>query len=185
MVFVTILWLPILLSAVIVFVVSSVIHMALRYHSSDWQKLPAEDAVLDALRPFKLGPGDYAAPMSRSMTEMSSPEFKAKLVKGPRVMLTVMSGASASMGRSLVLWFLYSVLVSLFAAYVASLALSADASYLRVFRITSTVAFAGYVLALWQGVIWYSRSIGATLKSTFDGLVYALLTGGVFGWLWP
>lgn len=178
------LWLPILVSAVIVFVASSIVHMALRYHSSDWQRFPSEDAVLDALRPFNLAPGDYAGPMAKTMAEMNSPEFKAKLARGPRIGLTVMS-TSTSMGRSLVLWFLYGIAVSVFAAYVASIALGADAAYMSVFRITSTVAFVGYALALWQGWIWYSRSIGYTLKSTFDGLVYSLLTGGVFGWLWP
>ncbi len=177
------LWLPILLSAVIVFVASSIIHMALRYHSSDWQRFPAEDAVLDALRPFALPPGDYAAPMPKSTAEMSSPEFKAKVEKGPRLTVTVIHPAT-SMGRSLVLWFLYAVVVSIFAAYVASIALAPDAPYMRVFRVTSTVAFVGYALAIWQGWIWYSRSLGSTLRSTLDGLVYALLTGGVFGWLW-
>ncbi len=89
------------------------------------------------------------------------------------------------MGRSLVLWFVLSIIISIFAAYVAGVALAPDAPYMQVFRVTSTVAFAGYALAIWQGWIWYSRGIGYTLKATFDGLVYALLTGGVFGWLWP
>ena len=178
------LWLPVLLSAVIVFVASSVIHMLLGYHSSDWKRFRSEDAVLDALRPFDLIPGDYAAPMPESMAAMSSPEYKAKVERGPRVMLTVMS-ASSSMPKSLVLWFVYSIAVSVFAAYAAGIALGPGAVYLDVFRLTSTVAFAGYALALWQGWIWYSRSVGSTLKSTFDGLVYALATGGVFGWLWP
>jgi hypothetical protein len=184
MVSLTALWLPILLSAVVVFVASSIVHMVLGYHSSDWRRFPSEDAVLDALRPFNLAPGDYAAPMPQNMAEMSSPEFKAKVEKGPRVGMTVM-GPSSTMVRSLVLWFFYSLVVSLFAAYVAGIALAAGTPYLTVFRITSTVAFVGYALALWQGWIWYSRGIGYTLKSTFDGLVYALLTGGVFGWLWP
>ena len=178
------LWLPIVLSAVVVFIASSVIHMVLGYHASDWRRFPSEDAVLDALRPFNLAPGDYAGPMSQSMREMRSPEFKAKLERGPRVGLTIMD-PSTSMVRGLVLWLVYSIVVSLFAAYVASIGLAAEAPYMSVFRVTSTVAFAGYALALWQGWIWYSRSIGYTLKSTFDGLVYALLTGGVFGWLWP
>jgi hypothetical protein len=177
------LWLPILLSAVLVFVASSIIHMVLGYHASDLRRFPAEDAVLDALRPFGLAPGDYAAPRPQSTAEAGSPEFKAKAERGPRVLLTVMS-PSTSMGRSLVLWFVYLLVVSLFAGYVASVALGADAPYLEVFRVTSTVAFAGYVLALWQGVVWYSRDIGYTLKSTVDGLAYGLLTGGVFGWLW-
>ena len=178
------LWLPILLSAVIVFVVSSIIHMALPWHKGDFRKLASEDSVLDALRPFALAPGDYVAPRPESMAEMGSPEFKAKLKRGPNVILTV-QGPGNSMGRNLVLWFFYLIVVSKLAAYVATLAFGPGADYLSVFRVTSTVAFAGYALALWQSFIWYSRSLGSVLRSSVDGLVYALLTGGVFGWLWP
>jgi hypothetical protein len=87
--------------------------------------------------------------------------------------------------KSLVLWFVYSIVVAIFAAYVAGTTLAPGAGYMDVFRVTSTVAFAGFALALWQGLIWYSRGLSYTLKSSFDGLVYALLTGGVFAWLWP
>jgi hypothetical protein len=178
------LWLPILLSAVVVFVASSIIHMALRWHASDVRKFAAEDAVLDALRPLNLAPGDYAGPMPESMAHMSSPEFKAKLQRGPRVMMTVL-GPSTSMGRNLALWFVYLLVVGIFAAYVAGLAFGPGAPYLSVFRAITTVAFAGYALALWQAWIWYSRSVGYVVRSTIDGLIYALLTAGVFGWLWP
>jgi hypothetical protein len=177
------LWLPILLSAALVFVASSIIHMALGWHSSDFKKFASEDAVMDALRPFELAPGDYVAPLPASMAQMSSPEFKAKLERGPRFSLTVLT--DTSMARNLALWFVYSLFVAILAAYVAVLGLSADAPYTAVFRVTSTVAFAGYALALWQSWIWYSRSLGATVRSTIDGLLYALLTGGTFGWLWP
>ena len=185
MVSLTALWLPILLSAVIVFVASSIIHMLLGYHSSDWSSFDREEGILDALRPFALKPGDYVAPRPKSMADMNTPEFKAKVDKGPRIMMTVMGPSSGSILRSLILWFVYSVVVSKFAAYVAGASLGPGAEYMDVFRITSTVAFAGYALALWQGWIWYSRGLSYTLKSTFDGLVYALLTGGVFAWLWP
>ena len=135
------LWLPILLSAVLVFVASSVIHMVLRWHSKDFKKFAAEDAVMDALRPFNLAPGDYAAPLPDSMAHMSSPEFKAKQARGPSFALTIL--ANTSMARNLVKWFVYSIVVGLFAAYVASLVLPAGAPYMTVFRVTSTVAFAG------------------------------------------
>jgi hypothetical protein len=177
------LWLPILLSAVLVFVASSVIHMALRWHSKDFRKLAAEDAVMDALRQFNLAPGDYAAPLPESMAHMSSPEFKAKYARGPSFALTIL--VDTSIGRNLVKWFIYSLVIALFAAYVASLVLPAGAPYMTVFRVTGTVAFAGYALALWQNWIWYSRSLGYTVRTTIDGLLYALLTGGAFGWLWP
>lgn len=185
MVSLTALWLPILLSAALVFVASSIIHMLLGYHSSDWSSFDREEGILDALRPFALKPGDYVAPRPKSMADMNTPEFKAKVDKGPRIMMTVMGPSSGSILRSLILWFVYSVVVSKFAAYVAGASLGPGAEYMDVFRITSTVAFAGYALALWQGWIWYSRGLSYTLKSTFDGLVYALLTGGVFAWLWP
>jgi hypothetical protein len=117
------------------------------------------------------------------MAHMSSPEFTAKQARGPSFLLTVL--ASNPIARNLVKWFLYSIVVGVFAAYTASLTLPAGAAYLTVFRVTSTVAFAGYALALWQSWIWYSRGLGYTVRSTLDGLVYALLTGGTFGWLWP
>jgi hypothetical protein len=157
--------------------------MALRWHASDFKRLAAEDAVMDALRPFNLSPGDYAAPLPESVAHMSSAEFKAKQARGPSFLLTVL--VDNSIGRNLVKWFLYSLVVGVFAAYTASLALPEGAPYMTVFRVTSTVALAGYALALWQSWIWYSRGLGYTLRTTVDGLVYALLTGGAFGWLWP
>jgi hypothetical protein len=178
------LWLPIVLSAVIAFVASSLIHMVLGYHANDWQRFPNESAVLDALRPFNLPPGDYAGPRPSSMRDGGSPEFQAKLKQGPRVLITIQS-PSSTMTRGLALWFVYLLVVAVIAAYVASVALAPGTPYLRVFRLTSTVAFAGYAIAAWHDWIWYSRSAASTLKTTFDGLVYALLTGGVFGWLWP
>jgi hypothetical protein len=184
MVSLTALWLPILLSAVAVFVASSIIHMALPWHSKDFKKFPAEDAVLDAVRPFNLAPGEYVAPRPDSSAHMNTAEFKAKIERGPRLMLTVLHPGN-SIGKNLVQWFVYGIVVAVFAAYVAGLTLGAAAPYMTVFRVTGTVTFAAYALALWHHWIWYSAGLGATVRSTIDGLVYALLTGGVFGWLWP
>jgi hypothetical protein len=184
MVGVTSLWLPILLAAVIVFVASSIIHMALPWHKNDFKRFAAEDTALDKLRSLELAPGDYAAPMADSMADMSSEAYKAKIERGPQVMLTVLK-PGGSMGVNLLKWFVYLLVVSLFAAYVGGATLGEGAGYRAVFHLTSTVAFAGYALAVWQNWIWYSRNLGYTIRTTIDGLVYALLTGGVFGWLWP
>jgi hypothetical protein len=179
------LWLPILLSAVIVFVVSSVIHMASPWHKSDYPRVPNEDGVRDALRPLAIPPGDYMIPRPSSRQEMASPEFLDKMNKGPVVMLTVMPNGPMGMGKSLVLWFLYSAVVGVFAAYVAGRALPVGAAYLHVFRFAGTTAFVAYAVALWQMSIWYRRAWSITIKATVDGLIYALLTAGTFGWLWP
>lgn len=185
MVPVTSLWIPILVSAVIVFVASSIIHMVLPYHRNDLRKLAKEDEVMDALRRFDIPPGDYAVPHAGSPEGMKKPEFVEKRKKGPVVLMTVAPGGPPSMGRSLLLWFLYCALVGVFAAYVAGRALESGADYLAVFRFAGVSAFMGYSLALLQNSIWYRRNWGATLKSMFDGLVYGLLTAGTFGWLWP
>lgn len=176
---------PILVSAVIVFVASSIIHMVLPYHRNDLRRLPNEDAVLDALRRFSIPPGDYAAPHAGSPEGMKKPEFVEKMKKGPVVLMTVAPAGPPSMGTSLLLWFFYSVVVSVFAAYIAGRALAPGAHYLEVFRFAGCSAFMAYSLALPQNSIWFKRNWGMTLKTMFDGLVYGLLTAGTFGWLWP
>jgi hypothetical protein len=179
------LWLPILLSAVIVFFVSSLIHMMLPYHRKDFRGIPEEDQVMEALRKFKIPPGDYAMPCPGDPKHMKSPGFIEKMTKGPVALMTVLASGPPAMGMQLAWWFLYSVIVSIFAGYIAGRALEPGAHYLSVFRFAGCTAFVGYSLALWQNTIWYKRAVGTTLKSTFDGLVYGLLTAGTFGWLWP
>ncbi|HXK08517.1 MAG TPA: hypothetical protein VMT70_02625 [Vicinamibacteria bacterium] len=177
--------LPILGSAVVVFVLSSIIHMVLPYHRSDMRKLPDEDAVLENLRRLNIPPGDYGAPHPGSSEGMRKPEFIEKAAKGPLVLMTVSPGGPITMGKSLTLWFLYCVLVSLFAGYLAGRTLGPGTHYLGVFRVVGTAAFMGYSLALLQNSIWYRRAWATTLKSVFDGFVFALFSAGMFGWLWP
>ena len=177
--------LPILLSSVFVFIVSSIIHMMSPWHKSDYPKMANEDKVMDALRPLAIPPGDYMIPRPADMKDMRSPEFIEKQKKGPIVMMTVWPNGPTSMTKSLIQWFLYSVVIGVFAAYVAGRALPVGAVYLHVFRFVGTTAFVGYSLGLFQMSIWYNRSWTTTLKSTVDGLIYALVTAGTFGWLWP
>lgn len=179
------LWLPILVSALFVFIVSSVLHMVFTYHNSDFKKLDKEDKIMDALRSFNLPEGEYVFPHADTNKERQSQEFKDKAERGPVAFINVFPTGQFTMGNSLVLWFAYSVLISVFAGYLASTALSADAHYLKVFQIVGTSAFMGYSFALLQNTIWFKRAWITTLKSVFDGLIYALVTAGVFGWLWP
>ena len=179
------LWLPILVAAVIVFVASSVLHMMLPVHRHDYRKVPAEDTVMAALRGFNIPPGDYLVPCAGSPKEMKAPAFVEKLNKGPLLFMTVMPTGSRSMAGPLIQWFIYCVVVGIFAGYIAGRALGPGADYLQVFRFAGCTAFVGYGLALWQDTIWFRRNRVVTLKSTIDGLIYGLLTGGTFGWLWP
>lgn len=179
------LWLPILLSAVAVFVVSSIIHMALSYHANDYKAFPSEKQVMDDLRKHNIPSGDYMFPKANSMKEMGSSEFLEKMKQGPVGIITIMKGGSPNMAKELSLWFIYSIIVGVFAAYVAGRALPEGAHYLSIFRFVGVTAFVGYSLALLQNSIWYKRNWVSTFKSMFDGLIYALFTAGIFGWLWP
>ena len=179
------LWLPILLSAVFVFLASSVIHMLSPWHNSDYPKMPNEDKVMDALRPLAIPPGDYMVPRPAGRDDMRSPAFAAKMKQGPVMMVTVMPNGPVAMGRNLTLWFLNAIIISILAAYIAGRALPPGTHYLQVFRFAGTTAFIGYSAALWQASIWYRRAWSTTAKLTIDGLIYALLTAGTFGWLWP
>jgi hypothetical protein len=179
------LWLPVLISAVAVFVISSIIHMLLPYHRSDYGQVHDEDHVMEALRRFNIPAGDYVIPAPSGPAAMRSPEFIAKREKGPIMMMTVFPPGPPAMGKQLLLWFLYSMVVALFGGYVAGISLAPGAPYLAVFRIVGTVTFAAYALGVWQNSIWFGKAWSITLKTTFDGVIYALLTAGVFGWLWP
>ena len=179
------LWLPIVLSAVAVFIVSSIIHMVLKYHNTDYVKVPGEGGVMEALRGFKIPPGDYVMPHATTMKEMGTPEYLEKQAKGPVVVMTVQPSGPCGMGKPMVMWFIFSLVVSVLAAYVARLTIPAGADYLLVHRVTGAVAFCAYSMGQMQNSIWYKKKWSGTLKNVFDGLVYALVTGGVFGWLWP
>jgi hypothetical protein len=179
------LWLPILLSAVFVFIASSIIHMVLKYHQTDFSRLPAEDRVMESLRGAGIEPGTYAMPYAAGMAEMNTPEYAERRERGPVAFMTVLPSGPAKMTAELAQWFAFCIVVSVFAAYVASRALFVGANYLEVFRFTGTVAFVAYALSGWQQSIWFHQPWSTTGKSTFDGLIYALITAGTFGWLWP
>jgi hypothetical protein len=177
---------PVVVSAVVVFFASFVLHMLIEaWHRHDLDRLPDEDGVRAALRPFRLAPGNYAMPLVNSVKEMNSPEFVAKMKEGPVAFLTVRQSGPPSMSRELTFWFIFTLVVSLFAGYIASRALAPGAVYLDVFRYAGTTAFAAYGLGQMQEAIWWGRKWSATVRNVIDGLIYALLTAGVFGWLWP
>jgi hypothetical protein len=184
MVALTALWLPILLSAIIVFGASSIIHMLLPYHRSEYHQLPDEDKLLAALRSAGLKRALYVFPFC-THKDMKSPAILEKFKQGPVGMLTVFPSGPPNMGKFLGLWFGYCLLIGLFVAYLTGHTVAPGTPYLAVFRVAGTAAFMAYGLGPLVNGIWKSQPRSMCLKESFDGVVYCLLTAGTFGWLWP
>ncbi len=185
MISVTELWLPILLSAVFVFVASSVLHMVLQIHNGDYKKLPGEDGIMETMRAEGVEHGMYMFPHASSMKDMGTPEMIEKYNQGPVAWLTVLPNGPIAIGKSLAQWFLYTVLIGFVVAYVATLGLSGGATYGTVFRLTGTVAILAYAFSAFPESIWKGQGWGVALKFVCDGVVYGLVTAGTFGGFWP
>jgi len=179
------LWLPIVLAAVFVFVASSVIHMLLPVHKGDYRKLSNEEQVLESLRSAGAAPGQYMFPSADSMKEMCTPEMQEKFRRGPVGLLVVRPSGPPAIGKSLVQWFVFCLVVGALTAYIARHALPDGAKYLKVFQLTGAVAVLGYAFSSVQDSIWKGVGWGTTIKFVVDGVVYGLLTAGTFAWLWP
>ena len=179
------LWIPVIVSAVVVFVVSSILHMALKYHHADIKVLPNEDAVREVLGKASPAPGVYFTPYCADMKKMKEQAVKEKFEKGPVAMITFYPKGAPVLPKHLALWFAFSVFVSFVAAYVARHTLRPGADGMLVMRITGTVAFAGYGLSHLSDSIWKGQPWANTARALADGVIYALLTGLTFLLLWP
>lgn len=177
------LWLAILLSAVFVWIGSAIVWMVLPHHKKDYAKVPDEEAVRSAMS--GIGPGTYMIPHATSPEEFKNPEFVSKMTEGPVGYFTIVPSGPPTMGGKLVMSFAFYLFVSFMVAYLASNFLEPGMEYMRVFRFASVTAWLAYGFAVIQDAVWFGRPWSQTLKHVFDAFIYALLTGGVFGWLWP
>lgn len=178
------LWLPILLSGVVVFIVSAAVWMAMPHHKNDFSPASDQDALMDAVRGSTPGPGMYYFPWAAGGE--NSPEYRELARTGPVGILRVRDPESAlNMGPAMLKSVVLYLVVSVFVAYLASVALEPGAAYLSVFQVTGTAAFMAYGFIGYQEAIWFGLPGRVAFKHSLDGLVYALLTAGIFGWLWP
>jgi hypothetical protein len=178
------LWVPVLLSAVIVFIASSIMHMVLSYHRGDYQPLPDEDKVLAALRAAGVKRSVYMFPFC-THADIKSLAAQEKYKQGPVGTLTVFPTGPINMPKHLVMWFVYCLVIGFFVSYLAGHTLPPGAHYRAVFRVAGIAAFLAYGLGHLTNGIWQGQPWSVTIKEVFDGLVYAALTAGTFGWLWP
>ena len=177
------LWLPILLSTAVVFMISFVVWMVRPYHKRDWKGVGDEEQALAGLR--GLAPGAYHFPHCDDMKETATDAYKERCRRGPVGILFMMKAEPCNMGPLLLRWALYLVYVGIIVAYVAGLAHRPGAHYMDVFQVAGAAAFIAYTTAaipsgIWKGVPW-----SFVCKELFDGLIYALATAGIFASMWP
>ena len=175
------LWIPILASAVIMWIASALIWTVLPWHKGDYKKTSDEEGVRAALR--GLSPGFYNVPHCTSAEEYKQPEAQQKFTDGPQAFITILPNGLPSMGRNMMLMFSYFIFVGVLCAYFVSRTVEPGADYLAVFRIAGCVAWIANGVAHIPESVWFGRPLSSTAKSLFDALIYGLLAGGVFGWL--
>ena len=179
------LWMPIVVSAVFVFIALMIMHMMPGWHKRDMIAVPGEAKVMETLRGLNVQPGEYRFPYSNSVEEMESPAFKEKMKQGPVGIMSIRPSGDINMGKLMGQWFVYSLVIAVVVAYVTGRTRAPGAAYLEVFCVSGTVTFCCYAVAHWQNWIWWGKGTRYTLTQTVDGLIFALVTAGTFGWLWP
>lgn len=157
--------------------------MLLTHHHKDYLPLPDEESLAGPMRRAQLTPGNYIYSCLTDPKQMASPQAREQYQQGPVVLVTVFPNGPPAMAKYLLQWFLFCVFVSILVAYLTGRAMAPGAGYLAVFRIAATAAFMGYVASYAIESIWKGWSWSSTLRSAADGVVYALLTAGIFGWL--
>jgi hypothetical protein len=185
MVQLTTLWLPIVVGAAAMFLLSFLCWMVLPHHRKDYLPVPDEDGLMAFLRAKALAPGQYSFPHCSGPEAMKDPAWIAKRDAGPGGMLQIVPSSAWNMGPTLAKWFVLLLAVGVFIAYLTSRVLPAGAEYLSVFRVVGTATFLTFCIQPVSDGIWKSTPCRTVCASIFDGALYALATAGVFAWLWP
>ncbi len=180
------LWLPILLSAVVVFVISSLVHMVFKWHAPDYHGFANEEAVRAAIRAGNPAPGQYVVPYCADMKEMGSEAMVKKYREGPVGHFALGSSGTPNMGKHLGLWFLWSLAVAVVAAFLASRLIGWDHAHARAAaKLVGAVTFIAHGFGNVSESIWMMRPWPATARYLLDAALYAAGSGLVFLWLWP
>ena len=179
------LWLPILLSGVVVFFASFVTWALLPFHNKEYKALPGEEQFVDAIKRHNVPAGDYMFPFAACNSEkMKDPAFREQLKSMPMGHLRVWHG-QPNMGKNMALTVLVFMVIGVFVAYLTSQTLTPGADKMRVFQIATTAAFMAHAFGGMCNAIWFGKSLRGFTLDFIDAVVYALITGAIFTWLWP
>lgn len=179
------LWLPILLSAVAIFVVSSLIHMLFKWHESTYRKLGNEEEVRAALNAGAPGPGMYVLPHCTDMKRMQEPEMLARYTEGPVGFVTLRRAGPPSIGVPLMQWFLFTVAVAALSALITVQAIGLHAQGQQAGHMIGLISLMVYAVGGLPEGIWMARPWRSVALHALDGAIYATVTALTFMWLWP
>jgi hypothetical protein len=178
------LWLPILLSTVVVWIISAVVWMALPHHKRDFIALPDEDGFMDAVRKSGIKPGNYIFPDFRDPKVMKSEKTQKALNEGPVGHLSVWQ-TPLTMGGKMAATFIVYLVVSTLIAYLTRVALPGAAPFAKVFQVAATAGILAYCFSFIPNAVWFGSYKRTIVANVVDGIVYGLITGALFAWLWP
>lgn len=179
------LWMPILLGTALAWIASGLIHMALKYHNSDYQALSNEDEVMDAVRKGSPGLGLHHFPHCPDMADMAKESMQAKFKAGPVGFLTIFPSGLPNMGKLLSQQVAFFLSACVLIAYCAGLVLDPGTEYMVVFRFVGTVAFMTFGWGVIPYSIWFGQLWPVTARYLLDAFIYASVIAGAFAWLWP
>jgi hypothetical protein len=178
------LWLPILLSAAVVWVISAIVWMALPHHKRDFIALPDEDGLMEYLRKSGIKPGNYVFPDFRGREAMKSPKVEKALNEGPVGHLSIWQ-TPLTMGGKMVATFIVYLVATILIAYLTRVALPGAAPFAKVFQVAGTAGILAYCFSFIPNAVWFGSYKRTIVANFVDGIVYGLITGALFGWLWP
>jgi hypothetical protein len=178
------LWLPILLSAVVVWIISAVVWMALPHHKRDFIALPDEEGLMEYLRKSGIKPGNYVFPDFRGREAMKSPRVEQALNEGPVGHLSVWP-TPLTMGSKMIATFIVYLVASTLIAYLTRVALPGAAPFAKVFQVAGTAGILAYCFSFIPNTVWFGSYKRTIVASIIDGIIYGLITGAIFAWRWP
>ena len=180
------LWMPVLVTAVGVFVASSLIHMVFKWHNSDYKKLANEDEVMAALRAGSAGRGLYVMPHCMDMKQMQDEAMQKKYRDGPVGFITlVRCVGTPNMAPQLIKWFVYTLAVAAIAGHIAVHTYGLNADPHRAAHLVGLISFLTYAGGSVQAGIWMGKPWISVVKELLDSFIYGTVSALIFMWLWP
>lgn len=178
---VTELWLPILLAGVATHIASTIAWTVLPHHKPEWKGLgDDEDGLQDWIAGREIPAGQYLFPFASGMKEADCDAIKEKQQKCRGMLLLYQRPVNmgAAIGKTLAFFLVAAFMIG----YLAAFSVPSGASFWHVFRFVSTAGILTHCFARFPHVFWFPEKIAMSL---LDGVVYSLITAGVFAALWP